>query len=253
MFVNNLSPVLAKLGPLEIRYYGLMYVLGFLFIYLMLRYLSREKKLELSKDEITDLMSYLIIGVIVFARLFYVLFYNLSYYLSEPFEIIAVWEGGLSFHGGLIGAVIVGLWYCRKKNLEFYDLADFFVIPLGIALFLGRIGNFINGELYGRITTLPWGVKFNGVEGYRHPSQLYEAGKNLILFFTQWTLHERQLPKGFRFWLFVVMYSSMRFVIEFFREPDIQIGFVYGLTLGQWISLVMFVIGLIFFVKVNRK
>ena len=253
MFVNNLSPVLAKLGPLEIRYYGLMYVLGFLFIYLMLRYLSREKKLELSKDEITDLMSYLIIGVIVFARLFYVLFYNLSYYLSEPFEIIAVWEGGLSFHGGLIGAVIVGLWYCREKKLEFYDLADFFVIPLGIALFLGRIGNFINGELYGRITTLPWGVKFNGVEGYRHPSQLYEAGKNLILFFTQWTLHERQLPKGFRFWLFVVMYSSMRFVIEFFREPDIQIGFVYGLTLGQWISLVMFVIGLIFFVKVNRK
>ena len=253
MFVNNLSPVLAKLGPLEIRYYGLMYVLGFLFIYLMLRYLSREKRLELSKDEITDLMSYLIIGVIVFARLFYVLFYNFSYYLSEPFKIIAVWEGGLSFHGGLIGAVIVGLWYCREKKLEFYDLADFFVIPLGIALFLGRIGNFINGELYGRITTLPWGVKFNGVEGYRHPSQLYEAGKNLILFFTQWTLHERQLPKGFRFWLFVVMYSSMRFVIEFFREPDIQIGFVYGLTLGQWISLVMFVIGLIFFVKVNRK
>ena len=124
---------------------------------------------------------------------------------------------------------------------------------MGIALFLGRIGNFINGELYGRITTLPWGVKFQGVEGYRHPSQLYEAGKNLILFFAQWTLHERQLPKGFRFWLFVVMYSSMRFVIEFFREPDPQIGFIYGLTLGQWINIVMFGIGIIFFVKVNKK
>lgn len=253
MFVNNLSPILVKLGPLEIRYYGLMYVLGFLFIYLMLRYLSREKRLELSENEITDLMSYLIIGVIVFARLFYVVVYNLSYYLANPVKIMAVWEGGLSFHGGLIGAVIVGLWYCKKKNIAFYDLADFFVIPLGIALFLGRIGNFINGELYGRITTLPWGVKFQGVEGYRHPSQLYEAFKNLILFFTQWTLHERQLPKGFRFWLFVVMYSSMRFVIEFFREPDMQIGFIYGLTLGQWINIVMFGIGIIFFVKVNRK
>lgn len=253
MFVHDLSPVLIKLGPLEIRYYGLMYVLGFLFIYYMLRYLSREKKLELSNDEITDLMSYLIIGVIVFARLFYVAAYNLNYYLSNPIKIIAVWEGGLSFHGGLIGAVIVGLWYCKKKNLKFYDLADFFVIPLGIALFLGRIGNFINGELYGRVTNLPWGVKFQSAEGFRHPSQLYEAGKNLLIFIVQWHIKDKELPKGFRFWLFVVMYSSLRFIIEFFREPDAQIGFVYGLTLGQWINLVMFLVGIIFFVKIKKK
>lgn len=253
MFVHDLNPVLANLGPLEIRYYGLAYVLGFLFIYFMLIYLSKNKKLMLSKDEISDFMSYMIIGVIASARLFYVLAYNLNYYISNPIKVFAIWEGGLSFHGGLIGAVIVGLWYCRKKKINFYDIADYFVIPLGIALFLGRIGNFINGELYGRVTNLPWGVKFQSAEGFRHPSQLYEAGKNLLIFIVQFSMKDKELPKGFRFWLFIVMYSSMRFVIEFFREPDVQIGFVYGLTLGQWINIVMFGIGLMFFVRVNRK
>lgn len=253
MYVHNLSPVLFNLGPLQLRYYGLMYVLGFLFVYFVLDYFIKKGRLGITKNDLSDLMSYLIIGVIVFARLFYILFYNLGYYLSNPLEILMLWHGGLSFHGGLVGAVIAGLVFCRIKKVKFYDLADVVVIPLGVALFLGRVGNFINGELYGRITDLPWAVKFQGVEGYRHPSQLYEAGKNLILFFTQWSIKDKQLPSGFRFWLFVVMYSSLRFSIEFFREPDVQIGFIYGLTLGQWINLVMFTIGLIFFVKVNKK
>ncbi len=253
MYVHNLTPILLKLGPLEIRYYGLMYVLGFLFVYFVLNYFSKKKLFPLSKEDIADLMSYLIVGIIVFARLFYVFVYNFSYYFSEPLKIFAIWEGGLSFHGGLIGAVLAALYYCKKKNLNFYDLADFVVIPLGVALFFGRIGNFINGELYGRITNVPWAVKFPGAEGFRHPSQLYEAGKNLIIFAVQWPLKDKSLPKGFRFWLFVLMYSSMRFAVEFFREPDTQIGFIFGFTLGQWINVVMFAIGLVFFVRVNRK
>ena len=253
MYVHDLSPILLKLGPLEVRYYGLAYVLGFLFVYFVLNYLSKKNKFPLSKDELLDFLSYLIIGILIFARLFYVLFYNFSYYSSYPLKIFSIWEGGLSFHGGLIGAILVTVWYCRKNKIDFYDLADYVVIPLGIGLFLGRIGNFINGELYGRITDVSWAVKFQGVDGFRHPSQLYEAGKNLMIFFVQWSIKDKSLPKGFRFWLFVVMYSSMRFAVEFFREPDYQIGFIYGLTLGQWINLGMFVIGLIFFYRINKN
>lgn len=253
MFVHDLNPVLLDLGPLQIRYYGLAYVLGFIFIYFVLNYFSKKKVFLLSKDDITDFITYLLLGVLVFARLFYVAVYNFGYYLSEPLKIFAIWEGGLSFHGGLLGAVIATLIYCRKRKIGFYDIADYVVIPLGIGLFLGRIGNFINGELYGRITDVPWAVKFQGADGFRHPSQLYEAAKNLVIFGVHWSLKDKFLPKGFRFWLFVLMYSSMRFGIEFFRAPDPQIGFIASLTLGQWINIVMFSIGLIFFISVNKK
>jgi phosphatidylglycerol:prolipoprotein diacylglycerol transferase len=253
MFVHNINPVLLTLGPFEIKYYGLMYLLGFAFAFLIIRHFAKKGRIILTADDTADFISYQVLGIIIFARLFYAFVYNFSYYMSKPIEILMIWQGGLSFHGGLIGAVIASWIFCRRKKIDFYSIADIAVIPLGFALFLGRIGNFINGELYGRVTSVPWAVKFPNAEGYRHPSQIYEAGKNLVIFIVQWSIRNRELPKGFRFWLFVLMYSSFRFCIEFFREPDAQIGFVYGLTLGQWINIVMFLVGLIFFVKVNRR
>src|SRR3989338_10889466 len=183
MYIHDINPILLKLGFLEIRYYGLFYVIGFILTYFMLDWLAKKKNIALTKDDIADLLLYTVIGMLAGSRLFYALVYNFAYYLENPLHIFAIWEGGLSFHGALIGIIIAGYAFCRKKNFDFYTLADIVVIPVSLALMLGRIGNFINGELYGRITDLPWGVKFKDAEGFRHPSQLYEAFKNMVMFF----------------------------------------------------------------------
>jgi len=253
MFYNNINPTLLRIGPLEIRYYGIIFVLGFIIAYFLIYHLAKKKDLKLTKDDVADFIFYLIIGTIMGARLFAVIFYNLKYYLANPFEIIAIWHGGLSFHGGLVGAALAGYLYCRKKKISFYDLADIVVIPLAFGLFLGRIGNFLNGELVGRITSLPWCVKFKNYDGCRHPSQLYESLKNLVIFSVLWFIKDRKLKKGILFWSFVLMYSTLRFFIEFVRAPDVQIGFILGLTMGQWLNIVMFAVGLYFFVKINKQ
>lgn len=252
MFYNNINPTLLKLGPFEIRYYGIIFALGFIIAYFLINYLARERKLELKKDDILDLLFYLIIGTVVGARVFEILFYNLKYYLANPFEIIAIWHGGLSFHGGLTGAIIAGYLYCKKKKIEFYDLADIVVIPLAFGLFLGRIANFINGELVGRITNVPWCVKFKHYEGCRHPSQLYESLKNLVIFFVLWFIKDKKLKKGVMFWSFILMYSTFRFFIEFVKDPG-EIGFILGLTMGQWLNIIMFVVGIYFFLKIKKS
>lgn len=253
MFYNNIDPTLLKLGPFEIRYYGIIFVLGFVIAYFFINYLVKQRKLELKKDDILDLLFYLIIGTVIGARLFEIIFYNPIYYLKNPFEIIAIWHGGLSFHGGLVGAIIAAYSYCKKKKINFYDLADIAVIPLAFALFLGRIANFINGELVGRITNIPWCVKFKDYEGCRHPSQLYESFKNLVIFSILWFIKDKKLKKGTLFWSFILTYSSIRFFIEFLRAPDEQIGFILGLTMGQWLNIVMFIIGIYFFIKINKQ
>src|SRR3989338_1860596 len=254
MFIHNINPVLFSMGPFQIRYYGLFYALGFIIAYFLISYLAKRKSLPLTKEDVADYILYLLLGTVLGARIFYVLFYNFPFYLSNPAEIIAVWRGGLSFHGGFIGAVIAGFYFCRKKKIHFYDLADITVMPLALGLALGRIANFINGELYGRITDLPWAVKFPDSEGFRHPSQIYESFKNLIIFLALWAVKDKKLPKGFIFWLFVVMYSALRFIVEFTREPDEQLGFIISfLTMGQILSIIMFAIGLFFIYKVSRK
>ena len=254
MFIHNIVPVLLSIGPFEIRYYGLFFVLGFVIAYFLLNHLAKKKEISLNKDDIADLILYIIVGIILGARIFYVFVYNLPFYLSNPFEIIAVWHGGLSFHGGLIGAVIAGFYFCKRKKVDFYEIADILVIPVALGLALGRIGNFTNGELYGRITDVPWAVKFPDAEGFRHPSQIYAAFKNLLIFFTLWAIKDKTLPKGFMFWLFVVMYSALRFAVEFFRVPDEQLGFIISwLTMGQILSIVMFLVGLFFIYKVSKK
>jgi len=254
MFVHNIDPVLVSIGPFEIRYYGLFFVLGFVIAYFMLNYLVKNKKIGLTKDDIADFLLYIIIGTVLGARIFYVFAYNLPFYLQNPFEIIAIWHGGLSFHGGFIGAAIACFYFCKKKKIDFYTIADIAVIPLALGLALGRLGNFTNGELYGRVTGVSWGVKFPDAEGFRHPSQIYEALKNLFIFFTLWFLKNKDLPKGFLFWLFVVMYSALRFFVEFFRQPDEQLGFIIGfLSMGQVLSIVMFIIGIFFMYQISNK
>jgi phosphatidylglycerol:prolipoprotein diacylglycerol transferase len=253
MFIHNIDPVLLSIGPFEIRYYGLFYVIGFTIAYFLISHLAKKKEISLNKDDIADLLLYTMIGLILGARFFHVFVYNPSYYLANPSEIIAVWNGGLSFHGGLIGAVIAGAYFCKKKRVNFYELADIAVIPVALGLALGRIANFINGELYGRITDVPWAVKFPDAEGFRHPSQIYESFKNLLIFFTLWTIKDKKLPKGFMFWLFIVMYSILRFIMEFFRQPT-EYGFIIGfLTMGQLLSIIMFLIGIFFIYKVSKK
>ncbi len=253
MFYNNINPTLLKLGPFEIRYYGIIFALGFILAYFFIRYLVKQRNLNLTKDNTLDLLFYIIIGAVIGARLFEIIIYNPGYYIANPFEMIAIWHGGLSFHGGLVGALTTGYLYCRKKKINFYDLADIVVIPLAFGLFLGRIANFINGELVGRITDVPWCVKFKNYQGCRHPSQLYESLKNLLIFTTLWFLKEKKLKKGIVFWSFILMYSTLRFFVEFFRAPDEQLGFIIGLTMGQWLNIIMFALGIYFFVRINKQ
>lgn len=241
MFINNINPVLLSTFGMEIRYYGIVYVIGFL---LMLFILSKQRNnLKITKDDVYDYLFYLIIFTIIGARLFEILFYEPSFYFKNPLQMIMIWKGGLSFHGGLTGILLWTYIFTKKKKINFYDLSDILVIPAAFMLFLGRIANFINGELVGKITSLPWAVKFNGYEGYRHPTQIYEAVKNLIIFFSLLFLKNKNLKKGELTWLFVLFYGILRFFIEFLKEQD---SFFFGLPVTQVLSSLMIIISLYF-------
>ena len=252
MFYHNINPALFELGFLQIRYYGLFYALGFVIAYFLIPYLAKKRGLNITKDDVADFLVYAIVGVVLGARLIYVVFYNPLFYIQNPFEIIAVWHGGLSFHGGLIGAIIACYFFCKNKKLEFYDLADIVVIPAALALALGRIGNFMNAELIGRITNVSWCIDYsnnrfiqNLPSGCRHPSQVYESIKNLIIFSVLWTIKNKKLPKGYLFWTFVTLYGLLRTIVEFFRQPDEQIGFIFHyFTMGQLLSFPLFLLGM---------
>jgi phosphatidylglycerol:prolipoprotein diacylglycerol transferase len=255
-WVHNLDPVLIQLGPVRIGWYGLMYILGFLASYLLVRYQIKNRDFGLSREEVEDLFVYLILGLIVGARLGYVLFYDLPQYLSRPWEIIAIWHGGMSFHGGLIGLVLTGILYARRKKKSFWKLADLFIVTAPIGLGLGRIGNFINGELYGRVTGAPWGVIFpHGGPRPRHPSQLYECAlEGLVLFIVLWLLRDKKLPTGGLLAVFLFLYGVFRFSVEFVREPDTQLGFILGpLTMGQVLSSLMVISGIVLFFFLRNK
>lgn len=254
MFYHNINPVAFSLFGLEVYWYGIFFVMGFVIAYFFLRFLAKERGLNISKSEIDDFFLWLIVSVLVGARLIYVLVYNPWFYIHNPLHVFAIWKGGLSFHGGLIGAVVMGIIFTRMKKLHFYDLADILVIPLALALALGRIANFINGELYGRITSVPWAFKFKGADGLRHPSQLYESFKNLLIFLVLWNVRKKDLPKGFLFWMFVTMYGVLRFLIEFVREPDVQLGYYFGwMSMGQILCSIMVVVGIYVLFRLWRK
>lgn len=260
MFYNNIDPVLIHVGPFEIRYYGLIFILGFVLAYFFVQYLSKLKKIDISKEQTVDLLTYIGFGTIIGARLFYVVFYNFAFFIENPLTMFSIWNGGLSFHGGLVGAVIAGHIYSQKIKIKLLKLADLLAIPLAIGLFLGRIGNFLNSELVGRVTDVSWGVNFNGeidTNGdsvFRHPSQLYESLKNLFIFSSLWFLKNNKLKDGTLFYTFIVMYSVLRFLIEFVRAPDPQLGFIiFSLTMGQLLNIAMLAIGIILIYYNERK
>jgi phosphatidylglycerol:prolipoprotein diacylglycerol transferase len=241
-----IDPVLLRIGPLEVRWYGLMYLVGFVAAYFVIRSELKRKGGPIPYQAADDLLFYLIVGLLIGARLGYALFYNLPSYLAAPWEIFFVWHGGMSFHGGLIGMVIAGWFYARSRKAPFLELADIGALAAPIGLMLGRFGNFINCELYGRITTVPWGIVFpTGGPLPRHPSQLYEAFlEGAVLFTLLWVLRTRTKRHGQLLAVFLTAYGLFRFCAEFFREPDVQLGyFFHWMTMGQILCLFMIAAG----------
>lgn len=241
----NFDPVLVKIGPLSVHWYGVMYLLGFLLAFALGLY--RKNRLGWSKDDLSDLLFYCALGVILGGRLGYVLLYKPLFYLSNPLQIVMVQDGGMSFHGGFIGVALAIWWFARKKQISFWQVTDF-VAPLAtVGLFFGRIGNFINQELWGKPTDLPWGMLFtNGGPLPRHPSMLYEALlEGLVLFLILWWYSSKPRPLGAVTGLFLIGYGIFRFLVEFVREPDTHIGYVVlnWVTIGQLYSLPMILLG----------
>lgn len=248
----HIDPIIVHLGPLQVRWYGLMYVLGFIASWLLVRHQIRRHNLTQLDRHFENLNLTLILSLVAGGRLGYVLFYNLPYYLANPLEIPATWQGGMSFHGALIGMVLGGLLFCRATKLPFWQSADVYFVTTPIGIGLGRIGNFLNGELYGRVSDLPWAMVFPaGGPLPRHPSQLYEAGlEGVLLFALLWTIQgrywRRGWPAGTMTALFLIGYGICRVVVELFRQPDAQIGFVVGsLTMGQLLSSAMIAAGVV--------
>ncbi len=246
MVLPHFDPVFLRLGPLEFRWYGLMYIIGFIAAYFVIVAGAKKRSLQLTRDDVADFVFTVAVGIILGGRTGYVLFYNLSYYLEHPLKIFAVWEGGMSFHGGLLGGLLAGVYFVRKKKLPVLAMADIVAPAIPIGLGLGRIGNFINGELFGRVTDVPWGMVFPaGGPLPRHPSQLYEAFlEGGVTFLILWLMGRKERPAGVIFWSFIALYGLFRFIVEFFRQPDQQLGFVLGqFSMGQLLSFPMLLLG----------
>jgi phosphatidylglycerol:prolipoprotein diacylglycerol transferase len=249
------DPVAIQIGPFAIRWYALAYVVGLIAGWRYCMWLASRPPLPLARTLFDDFLVWAVLGVILGGRVGYVLFYNFSQYLQRPQEILMVWRGGMSFHGGLLG-VILAMWlFARSRKLPFFALADVVACATPIGLFLGRLANFVNGELFGRPTDVPWAMVFpNGGPEPRHPSQIYEAAlEGIVLFaalfaFARFTAARSKL--GMLSGVFLVGYGLSRFTVEFFREPDPQLGFLaFGTTMGQLLSLPMIAVGLLFILR----
>jgi len=242
----NIDPVFLKIGPLALRWYGLAYAVSFVLGLFITRGMALRKKIALSQEQVSDLVFHIAMGVVLGGRFGYILFYNLPFYLQNPLKILAVWEGGMAFHGGLIGALAAGFLFCKRNGLIFYQVADVAIVSVPIGLGLGRIANFINGELPGRPTTVPWCMVFPDAGAVcRHPSQLYQAAlEGPLLFGILFFLSRRNAPRGVVFWAFFLFYGLFRLIVEFFRQPDAHIGFVIAyFSMGQLLSLPMLIVG----------
>jgi phosphatidylglycerol---prolipoprotein diacylglyceryl transferase len=243
------DPVAFQIGPVAVRWYGLMYLVGFAAGLLLGR--VRAKRAGWSYQDLDDLLFYCVLGTILGGRLGYVLFYKLDEYLYDPVRILYLWEGGMSFHGGFLGVITALAWFAHRKGRHWFEVTDFMapLVPLGLAA--GRLGNFINAELWGRPTDVPWAVIFPSVDHQpRHPSQLYElALEGVALFVILWLFSRKPRPMGAVSGMFLLGYGLFRFLVEFTREPDSFLGFLaLGLTMGQWLSLPMIVGGVIMLV-----
>ncbi len=256
----NIDPVLVEIGPFAIRWYALAYVVGILLGWRYARGLAARGDSPLTPLLLDDFVTWAVIGIVLGGRIGYILFYDLPHYLAEPLQIFALWHGGMSFHGGLLGVIAAMVLFARRRKLRFFHLADLVAAAAPIGLFLGRLANFVNGELYGRPTDLPWAMVFprDPAQLPRHPSQLYEAGMEGILLFIVLFIAARRFRAlwrpGLESGLFLCGYALCRIVGELFREPDVQIGFLPGgTTMGQLLSLPMLAIGFAIVWRVRRK
>lgn len=248
---NAIDPIALQIGPVAIRWYGIAYVLGFFLAALIVYFVAKRWKLSISAESVLVVILCVIIGVIIGARLGYCLFYGDGYYLAHPLEVLAFNQGGMSFHGGLAGAFIAGIVASKLTHIPYLTLADLGCIGAPLGLFFGRCANFINGELWGAPTDAPWGVVFGGSAGMmpRHPSQLYEALlEGLVIFSVLFVLSRKRPPfsRGTFTGAFLVMYGVFRFLIEFVRVPDSQLGYIFGgwVTMGQSLSFPLILVGI---------
>jgi phosphatidylglycerol:prolipoprotein diacylglycerol transferase len=246
----GLDPIALSIGPLVLRWYSLAYIAGIAIGWWLLMRMIRLPGAPMTRRHVDDLVTWCILGVILGGRLAYVIFYDPLTYLADPLKILQVWEGGMAFHGGFLGVIIAILLYCRKEGLQVWRVLDYVAVVTPVGLLLGRLANFVNGELWGRVTDGSWGLIFPGGGPYpRHPSQLYEAATEgallLLILGLLFRFTDARLKPGLLGGLFVGLYGLFRFVIEWFREPDVQIGtLTTGLTMGQTLSLPMILFGL---------
>ena len=265
MIVHNFDPVLIDLGIFQIRWYSMAYILGivmgWMYAYRIIK-LTRENKYnfkQITTSQFDDLIIYLVIGIILGGRFGYVIFYNFEYYIQNFIEIFKLWKGGMSFHGGLLGVIISIIIFAKNKKENFFKFADIVSCIAPIGIFLGRIANFINGELYGKVSTLPWAIIFpHGGNIPRHPSQIYEAileGIVLFLLINYFALKKKLLFRtGYVSGLFLIFYSIVRIFSEFFREPDIHLGLFFNyFSLGVLLSLVTLIAGLSIILSIKKN
>ena len=267
MIIHDFDPVLIDLGIFQVRWYSAAYILGILIGWMYANKIIKSTSVnkynfrQVTSKNFDDLIIYLILGIIIGGRLGYIIFYNLDYYAQNLLEIFKLWQGGMSFHGGLIGVVISTILFSKKSDINFFKISDIISCVAPIGIFLGRIANFINGELYGKFTTLPWGVIFpNAGNLPRHPSQIYEAileGIILFLIINYLALKKELLYKaGYVSAIFLISYSILRIFSEIFREPDIQLGLLFDyFSMGSLLSLLTIIAGLfiILFLKKNEQ
>ena len=257
MFINNFDPVAFQVMSFEIRWYSLAYILGIIIGWILCKKIF-IKNLDINQ-KFDDYITYLIIGIIIGGRLGYVLFYNFGYYINNILDIFKIWQGGMSFHGGLLGIIVTSIFFAKKNNQDLFVYTDLVSLVAPIGIFFGRLANFINSELYGKVTEVPWAVTFVQVDNStRHPSQLYEAFfEGIILFILLLYFRNKNFlaKPGLISGLFLIFYSVFRFCVEFFRVPDEQIGYlIFNLSMGQIISLVFIMIGtIVFYLKNENK
>ncbi len=260
---QSINPVALSLGPIQIHWYAFMWLLAFGSVFGLCLWRLRRGEKEFGGEFLQDLFFNTLIGALFGGRIGYVLFYNFSFYVKNPLLIISPYDpslgewigiAGMSYHGGAVGVAIAFWWTARKYRLRAIDIADFVVPAIGLGYFFGRLGNFFNLELFGRATTVPWGMYF-GDETLRHPSQIYEAfGEGLLVFAVLWTLRNRSFCSGTLAAIYVGLYGFARFVIEFYRAPDVHIGFVWGmLTIGQILSIIMMVLSIAFLLYLRQS
>lgn len=259
---ENIDPVLVAIGPVQIRYYGIMYLMSFLVVYMVLLYRIKKEKFVYTKEQCEDYIVWAVLGALIGGRIGYILFYDFAYFLQRPIEVFwpfrnvdgesVVGISGLSYHGGLIGVLVATVWFCKKMKFSFWSFVDFFIpaVPLGYTC--GRIGNFLNGELWGRVTQVQWGMYFPWAptDELRHPSQMYEAFfEGIALFLLLWMLRNNDRYRGYLFFVYLFGYGVARFFIEFYRQPDQQLGLlIFNLSMGQILSIGMIILPPLIFI-----